>query len=96
MFNTIAAHVEFIQRDNIFRKVITNIIIYPEFALNRLIRSKQISNLNVEFFISFMTDKIYFFIADSSDSNYIAAAEQLILEFLLFFDRMIVNKGCQD
>ena len=47
VLDPVSAHVELIQRDNIFRVVIADIVIRAELTLNGLIGCQQIGNLNI-------------------------------------------------
>ena len=47
VLDPVSAHVELIQRDNIFRVVIADIVIRAELTLNSLIGCQQIGNLNI-------------------------------------------------
>ena len=76
MFDTIAAHIEFIQRNDIFREVITNAVIGPKFTFDCLFGGKEVGNLNVQLLVSFMADEINFFTACFADCDFIAAAQQ--------------------
>ena len=58
VLDPVSAHVELIQRGNIFRVVIADIVIRAELTLNGLIGCQQIGNLNIQFFSTFVTYKV--------------------------------------
>ena len=83
MLNPIAAHVKFIQRNDIFGKIISDMIIRSEFTLDCFIRSEQIGDLNIQLLISFVTDKINFFLTISSNCDLISATKEFHVHDIL-------------
>ena len=71
MLDTISAHIEFIEGNNILREVVTNSIICAEFTIHRFFRCQQISDLNIQFFTAFVAYKVYFFIARYASQQYL-------------------------
>ena len=77
MLDSIAAHVKLVQGNDIFRKIIADVVVGTKFAIDGFIGSKQISYLNIQFFTAFLADKVYFFFAGFADGNRISSAKQL-------------------
>ena len=77
MLDPVSAHIELIQRDNIFRVVIADIVIRAELTLNGLIGCQQIGNLNIQFFSTLVTYKVDLLVSGSADSHFIVPAQQL-------------------
>ena len=77
VLDPVSAHVELIQRDNIFRVVIADIVIRAELTLNSLIGCQQIGNLNIQFFSTLVTYKVDLLVSGSADSHFIVPAQQL-------------------
>ena len=77
MFNTISAHVKFIERNNILRKVISNRIICSELTGNGFFCCQKISNLNVELFTVFVASEVNLPVSVSASCYIVASAKQL-------------------
>ena len=76
MFDTVSAHVELIEGNNILREVVADIIIRAKLTADRFLRCQQISDLNIQLFAALVTYEINFLIARSADSYFIAPAQQ--------------------
>ena len=76
MLDPVSAHVELIQRDNIFRVVIADIVIRTELTLNGLIGCQQIGNLNIQFFPAFVAYKVNFLVSGFAYCNFIVPAQK--------------------
>ena len=74
--NSVSAHVEFIQRDNIFRVVITDVIICSKLTLDGFIGCQQIGNLNIQFFPAFVAYKVNFLVSGFAYCNFIVPAQK--------------------
>ena len=83
MLDPISAHVELIKGNNVFRKVVSNVIIRAKFTVDRFIRGEQITHLNVQLFAALVAYKINFLIACSADSHFIAPAQQFQIHDIL-------------
>lgn len=80
MFDTVSAHVELIERNNVLGEVVSNVIIRAKLTVNRFFRCQQVSDLNVQLFAALVAYKINFLIACSADSHFIAPAQQLKID----------------
>ena len=49
MLYAVSAHVEFIEREDIFRVVVAHIIVRSTFPRRRFFRSEKIGDLNIDF-----------------------------------------------
>ena len=58
-------------------------IIRSEFTLDCFIRSEQIGDLNIQLLISFVTDKINFFLTISSNCDFISATKEFHVHDIL-------------
>lgn len=76
MFDTITTYIKFAQRNNILREVVTDMIICSEFTQDSFIGGKQIGNLNIQLLISLMADKMNFFVAGSTNCDFVATAKE--------------------
>ena len=77
MLDPFSAHVELIERNNVLREVIADVVIRAELAVDRFVGGEQIAHLNVQLFAAFVAYKINFLIACSADSHFITPAQQL-------------------
>ena len=80
MLDPVSAHVELIERNNVLREVIADVVIRAELAVDRFVGSEQIAHLNVQLFAAFVAYKINFLIACSADSHFITPAQQLKID----------------
>ena len=76
MFDTVSAKVELIERNNIFRKVVADVIICTKLTDDRFFRSQHVSDLNLQHFTSLAAYEINFFIACFANRHYVAATQQ--------------------
>ena len=83
VLDPVSAHVELIQRDNIFRVVIADIVIRTELTLNGLIGCQQIGNLNIQFFSTLVTYKVDLLVSGSPDCHFVVPAQQLQIHDVL-------------
>ena len=83
MLDPISAHVELIERNNVLREVIADVVIRAELAVDRFVGGEQIAHLNVQLFTAPVAYKINFLIAHSADSHFIAPAQQLQIHDIL-------------
>lgn len=80
MFDPISAHIELIERNNVFREVVADAVIRTKLTADRFFRCQQISDLNIQLFAALVAYKINFLIACSADSHFIAPAQQLKID----------------
>ena len=83
MLDPISAHVELIERNNVLREVIADVVIRAELAVDRFVGGEQIAHLNVQLFAALVAYKINFLIAHSADSHFIAPAQQFQIHDIL-------------
>lgn len=83
MLDTISAHIEFIEGNNILREVITNSIVCAEFTIHRFFRCQQIRDLDIQFLAAFVAYKVDFFITCSADSDLVVPAQQFQIHDIL-------------
>ena len=76
MLDPVSAHVELIERNNVLREVIADVVIRAELAVDRFVGGEQIAHLNVQLFAALIAYKVNFLIACSADSHFIAPAQQ--------------------
>ena len=76
VLDPVSAHVELIQRDNIFRVVITDVIICSKLTLDGFIGCQQIGNLNIQFFPAFVAYKVNFLVSGFAYCNFIVPAQK--------------------
>lgn len=62
MFDTVAAHVELIQRNDILGVIVPNVIIGSELTLNGFLRGEQVTDLHIQLFALLVADKVDFLI----------------------------------
>ena len=60
MFDPISAHVKLIERNNVLREVIADVVIRAELAVDRFVGGEQIAHLNVQLFAALVAYKINF------------------------------------
>ena len=77
MLDAVAAHVKLVHRHHIFGEVVRHGSVNAKFPLNRLVGSQQIAYLHIEFFVLLLSDEINLPAADFTDSDGVAAAQQL-------------------
>ena len=82
MFNPIPAHIQLIHCDYIFGEIIPNGIIYSKFPLYCTFICQQISYLDIKFFTSPVTDKVYFLFANFPDCYLISAAQKFQVHYI--------------
>jgi len=75
MLDPISAKIKLICRNNKLGKIIRNLFQNAEFPFNCLLRRKNVSNLNVNFFTAFSAYKIYLFVSNSADIYFISPSE---------------------
>ena len=83
VLDPVSVPVELIQRDNIFRVVITDVVIRTELTLNGLIGCQQIGNLNIQFFSTLVTYKVDRLVSGSADCHFVVPAQQLQIHDVL-------------
>ena len=83
VLDPVSVPVELIQRDNIFRVVIADIVIRTELTLNGLIGCQQIGNLNIQFFSTLVTYKVDRLVSGSADCHFVVPAQQLQIHDVL-------------
>ena len=83
MLDPVSAHVELIERKNVLREVIADVVIRAELAVDRFVGGEQIAHLNVQLFAALVAYKINFLIACSADSHFIAPAQQFQIHDIL-------------
>ena len=83
MFDTVSAHVKLIERNNVLREVVADIIIRAKLTVDRFFRCQQISDLNIQLFAALVAYKINFLISRSADSHFIAPAQQFQIHDIL-------------
>ena len=83
VLDPVSVPVELIQRDNIFRVVIADIVIRAELTLNSLIGCQQIGNLNIQFFSTLVTYKVDLLVSGSPDCHFVVPAQQLQIHDVL-------------
>ena len=66
MFDPVSAHVKLIERNNVLREVVADIIIRAKLTAHRFFRCQQISDLNIQLFAALVAYKINFLIARSA------------------------------
>ena len=76
MFDTISTHVKCIERNNIFGKVVTDVIIRTKLTIDCILRCQQISNLNIQFFPAFVAYKVNFLVSGFAYCNFIVPAQK--------------------
>ena len=76
MLDPVSAHIELIERNNVFREVVADAVIRTKLTVDRFFQCQQISDLNVQLFAALVAYKINFLIARSADSHFIASAQQ--------------------
>ena len=75
VLDPVSAHVELIQRDNIFRVVIADVVIRAELTPDGLIGGQQIGNLNIQLLSASVAYKIDLLVSGSADCNFIVPAQ---------------------
>ena len=80
MLDPVSAHIELIERNNVLREVVSNVIICAKLTVDRFLRCQQVSDLNIQFFAALVACKINFLIARSADSHFITPAQQLQMQ----------------
>ena len=80
MLDPVSAHIELIERNNVFREVVTDAVICAKLAVDRFFRCQQISDLNIQLFAALVAYKINFLISRSADSHFITPAQQLKID----------------
>ena len=83
MLDTVSAHIELIEGNNILREVVTNVIIRTKFTVDRFFRCQQVSDLNIQLFAALVAYKINFLIARSANGHFIAPAQQFQIHDIL-------------
>lgn len=90
MLDPIPAHIQFVHRNNIFGKVIFNAVISAKFPIDRIFRRKQICDLYIELFVSFITNKINFSFPYTANGDRITTSEQFHVDNI-FKDQVDVS-----
>ena len=76
MLDPVSAHIKLIERNNVFREVVTDAVICAELAVDRFFRCQQVSDLNIQLFAALVAYKINFLIARSANGHFIAPAQK--------------------
>ena len=76
MLDSVPAHVELVQRNNIFREVIPNAVVNTELPVDGFRRRQKVCDLNVELLSLFFADKVNLLVASLSDGDIVAPAQQ--------------------
>ena len=63
MLDPVSAHIELIERNNVLREVVSNVIISTKLTVDRFFRCRQVSDLNIQLFAALVAYKINFLIA---------------------------------
>ena len=71
VLDPVSAHIELIERNNVLREVVSNVIISTKLTVDRFFRCRQVSDLNIQLFAALVAYKINFLIACSADSHFI-------------------------
>ena len=90
MLDPIPAHIQFVHRNNIFGKVVFNAVISAKFPIDRIFRRKQICDLYIEPFVSFITNKINFSFPYTANGDRITTSEQFHVDNI-FKDQVDVS-----
>ena len=83
MLDPVSAHIELIERNNVLREVIADVVIRAELAVDRFVGGEQIAHLNIQLFAALVAYKINFLIARSANGHFIAPAQQLQIHDVL-------------
>ena len=68
--NTISAHIKFIKRNYILRKIVADVIIRTKLSSNGFLRCQQISDLHIQLLTTLVAYKINFLITRSTNSPF--------------------------
>ena len=83
VLNPVSTHIKLIERNNVLREVVSNVIICAKLTVDRFFRCQQIGDLNIQLFAALVAYKINFLIARSADSHFIAPAQQFQIHDIL-------------
>lgn len=73
MAHAVSAHIEFIETDDVFWKIILHMLIHTELSLHRLFGGKKVCDLDVAFFSVALADKINLSLTNFADGDTVAA-----------------------
>ena len=77
MLDPVAAHIKFIQGDNVLWKIVTDTVIDAELPLDGIFRGQQVSHLDIQFVSLVLTYEVNLLAAYFAHSNSIAPAQEL-------------------
>ena len=83
MLDTVSAHIELIEGNNVLREVVADAVIRAELTVDRFFRCQQVSDLNIQLFAALVAYKINFLIARSANGHFIAPAQQFQIHDIL-------------
>ena len=83
MFDTVSAHIKLIERNDILREVVPDIVIRSEFSGNGFLCRQKIRNLNIEFFAALVANEVDFLVSGSANRYIVASAKQLQVDYIL-------------
>ena len=63
MLNPVSTHIKLIERNNVLREVVSNVIICAKLTVDRFFRCQQIGDLNIQLFAALVAYKINFLIS---------------------------------
>ena len=76
VLDPVSAHIELIERNNVFREVVADRVIRTKLTVDRFVGGQQIAHLNVQLFAALVAYKINFLIARSANGHFIAPAQR--------------------
>lgn len=83
VFNAVAAHVELVKRNDVFREVVADAAIYSELTGYSLFRRKQIGYLDVELLSVLVAYKINFLALCPADGYLVTSAQEFEIDYVL-------------
>ena len=80
VFDTIAAHVKLVERNNILWEVVADGIISPKLPGNGLLRCKEVRHLNIQLLSALVAHEVDLLAADLANGHFVPSSQQFQID----------------